>query len=91
MSFYKCDVVSIDAVHDGYSWIWNNQFLLENQIEFPKKNVTSRTICNFLRDLAYLTEYSKGKVRVEEYADYMFEIQNKSNGQPLFAVHFQEC
>lgn len=89
MTYAKLELVSIDAwrEYEG-GWTWNNAFRVESDIWLHESRLTSRKILAFLRRAGYLTEYSKGRVRVEEIPTFepFFEIQDKNTGEPLFAL-----
>ena len=87
--WFKTELRSIDAVrHDGV-WVWNESFLLESDIYWHEEVLTPRRILRQLRKWGYLTESSKGKLRVVDEGD-LIEIQEKNTGRPLLALFLQE-
>lgn len=83
-------LLSIDAWRDGEChWVWNDFYLIEEGICFTddsKVLKSSRELLKYLRDnLAVLSDYSKGKVRVVWDCD-IIEIQEKNTGKPIFAL-----
>lgn len=85
------DVTSIEAMPDDFGgWTWNDQWR-EGQIEIEGEKLTTRKILRVLRDEGYLSEYSKGRVRVDWLESYMdegsvCEIQHKDTYEPLFFI-----
>ena len=84
--YHIFELRSVDAwAEPGGGWFWNDSHILEEGIVFGDDALTSRRICKALRDWNYLSDYSKGRVRVVD--DWpTIEIQNKNNGQPLLAL-----
>ena len=79
-------LLSIDAWRDEGGWYWNNSFTLATGVYLD--NPTPRRVCRWLRENGYLTEQSKGRVRVDmghSYMDTMIEILDKSTNEPLLA------
>ena len=88
-TFVKCEIRSIDAWRFEGAWEWNESFVLESDVYFREDCVTPRRITAYLRKLDLLSESSKGRVRVvNEWP--IIEIQDKSTGQPVFALLFEE-
>lgn len=91
MSDYtKFKLLSIDAWRDGEGhWVWNDFYLIEDGICFTEDSKmlnSNRLLLKYLRDnLAVLSDYSKGRVKVERDCD-IIEIQEKNTGRPLFAL-----
>lgn len=87
---YKADILSIDAWKEAEGgWTWNNSFYAEKDIYIDESMLTPRKIFKLLRKLDILSEYSKGKVSLEEQWP-IFEIQNKNTFEPLFALIIEE-
>ncbi len=84
-NFYR--LLSIDAWRDGPCWQWNNWFNLEEDI-YVHPDATPRTIFKTLRDSGYLSDYSKGRVRLEDDG-YNLVIENRNTGEPIFALEPQ--
>lgn len=83
--WYNAEIRGIDAVrHDGV-WVWNESFLLEGDIYWHEEGLTPRRILRQLRKWGYLTESSKGLVRVVDEGG-LIEIQDKGTGRPLLAL-----
>ena len=83
--WYKAEIRGIDAVrHDG-DWVWNESFLLEGDIYWHQEGLTPRRILRQLRIWEYLTDASKGKLRVVFEGD-VIEIQDKNTGRPIMAL-----
>jgi hypothetical protein len=88
-TYAKLEILSIDAWREREGgWTWNNAFRLESDIWLEESRLTPRKILSFLRRAGYLSDASKGKVRVEELPTFepMYEIQLASTGEPLFAL-----
>lgn len=82
-------LLTIDAWRDpDGGWTWNAWYKLEAGIFLT--DPTPRKVLAFLRRAGYLTEASKGRVRVDMGREYMdatlIEIQNKNTGEPLLAL-----
>jgi hypothetical protein len=88
-TFYKAHLVDIDAWHDGDGWYWNNSFIVERDIFFEDKSLTTRKILNALRKWGYLSNESKGMVTVQD-AWPIIEIQNRKTYEPIYALVFNE-
>ena len=79
-------VISIDALREPFgNWCWNDTCHL-NYIVLDEKNISPRYIFKLLRDMGYLSEYSKGKVSLVEFDERNLEIQNRKTLEPLFAL-----
>jgi hypothetical protein len=81
-------LLSIDAWRDGEGgWNWNNFFLLEEGIFLP--DPTPRKVLRFLRNAGFLTDFSKGLLRVDFYPSYdgtLIEIQHRHTFEPVLAL-----
>ena len=87
--YIKFKLLSIDAWRDECGWYWNNCFTLEEDIFIVKTEITPRKIAAMLRKWNYLSEYSKGQIRVDmhpEYCELFIEICDKGTGKPLLAL-----
>lgn len=83
--WYKVEIRGIDAVkHDG-NWSWNESYVLEQDIYWHEEGLTPRRILRQLRIWNYLSEASKGKLRVVDEGD-IIEIQDKNTGRPILAL-----
>ena len=80
-------LLSIDAWRDECGWTWNNMFTVEEDI-YIADTLTNRSLLKFMRRNGWLTDYSKGRVRVED-TGYDIEIQDKNTGEPVFAFRPQ--
>lgn len=85
-------LVSIDAWRSGEGgWDWNNQHQLATfsraQVGPILERAEPRKVFAFLRDEGYLSEHSKGRVRLDTAGsdpDYL-TIEDKNTGEPLFS------
>ena len=80
-------LLSIDAWRYDEGWTWNNMFTVEEDV-YLEPNLSNRRLLSFMRDSGWLSEYSKGKVRIED-TQYDIEIQDKNTGEPIFAFRPQ--
>ncbi len=88
-NYYKAALHSIDAWRTDRMWEWNDSYLLESGIYFAESSITTRTILSFLRRKDYLSEASKGTLKVvDEWP--LIEIQIKNTGQPILCLMFDE-
>lgn len=89
------DVTTIEALPDDFGgWYWNDQWRA-GQIEIGGGKLTTRKVLKALRDEGYLSEYSKGRVRIDWLESYMdegsiCEIQNKDTYRPIFFISKNE-
>ena len=87
--WYKAEIRGIDAVKYDGIWTWNDSHLGEGDIYWHELVLTPRRILRQRRKWGYLTESSKGKLRVVDEGD-LIEIQEKNTGRPLLALFLQE-
>lgn len=83
--YYKVEIRGIDAVRHEGLWTWNESYALDGDIYWHEDELTPRKILHQLRKWNYLTEASKGRVRVTAEDD-IIEIQEKNTGRPLMAL-----
>jgi len=83
-------IINIDAIRsrDG-GWEWND-WRYVNSVEFPKELLkkTNRSVLKWFRDNNLLSEFSGGKISVED-DDVNIVIKQKSNGRPLWAIELE--
>ena len=85
MKNIKYRVLSIDAWRESEGgWEWNNWFHVGDIDSLPESN---RAILKLMRDEGFLTEYSKGRVYVDD-DQYNIVICDRSNHMPLFAIEY---
>lgn len=89
-AYYKADLVSIDAWKEDGGWTWNASYTVERDIIMADSAITARKVVKMLRKRDFLTQASKGKVRVEMGLWPLVEVQLKSNRMPLYALIFNE-
>jgi hypothetical protein len=77
-------ILSIDAWRDGSDWTWNNWFHVDDIDDIPP---TNRRILKLLREIGLLSEYSKGRVYIED-DQYNIVVRQKSNHMPLYAIEY---
>ena len=81
---FSFDVIAVDAWRDtGGGWFWNTTFILATDQRLEK--LTPRSILSWLRQEAYLSDFSKGKVQVVD-DDTIIEIQKKDTQEPFLAL-----
>lgn len=83
------NVYSISAVRDDSGWSWDNKFKMNNNsITINEETLhNSRKLLKLCRDEGWLSEMSKGKVKVD-YVNgdgQIVEIINKNTLEPLIA------
>lgn len=80
-------VVSIEAWRepDG-GWFWNAAYNLPVKPSFDPDEMTPRKLLRLLREEDVLSNWSKGRVRVVEFGECDFEVQDKGTREPLIAV-----
>lgn len=82
-------VLSIDAWRTDCGWDWNNWFHVGN-VELTDHELESkRRILRRLREEGVLTDYSKGRVRVEFCPfdmEEQVEIRDRHTYEPLIAL-----
>ena len=84
--YEKFNLIGIDAWRDDCGWTWNNHFILEHDICFGINSLTPRKILAALRKWGYLSEYSKGKVRIDNSINECLVIENRNTGEPVLAL-----
>ena len=84
----KDRLVSIDAWHDhDGGWTWNQWYTVEDGV-YLGNDITARRLLKFMRQSGWLTEKSKGRVRIDwhnEMCEPFIEICDKNTGMPVFA------
>ena len=84
----KYRLVSIDAWRNECGgWDWNQSYTVEDGV-YLGNDITARRLLKFMRQSGWLTEKSKGRVRIDwhnEMCDPFIEILNKNTGEPLLA------
>lgn len=84
----KYRLVSIDAWHDhDGGWQWNQWYTVEDGV-YLGNDITARRLLKFMRQSGWLTEKSKGRVRIDwhgEMCEPFIEILDKNTGEPLLA------
>jgi hypothetical protein len=88
MSLYTLQSVDAWREPEG-GWTHNQTFHVESDIciEYDASN---RALLAMMRRSGWLTEHSKGRVRVESYDGSFIEIQDKNTYEPLFIFWAQE-
>ena len=80
-------LLSIDAWRYDDGWTWNDIFRVEEDI-YLSPDVTPRRLFSFMRRNGWLTDYSKGRVRLEDDG-YNLVICDRNTGKPIFAFEPQ--
>lgn len=84
-------VKSADAWRDPEGgWSWNQSFDA-GTLELPY-HASTNEILNAMREQGYLSEQSKGRVRVEDLGQdpTTFEVQDRHTGEPLFSIEAKD-
>ena len=89
-AYYRADLVSIDAWKEEGGWTWNASYIVERDIVMADSAITPRKVTKLLRKMDFLSDASKGKVRVETALWPLVEVQLKSDGMPICALIFDE-
>ena len=89
-AYYRADLVSIDAWRGYEGWTWMDSLVVERDIIMAESTITPRKVTKMLRKMDFLSDASKGKVRVEMGLWPLVEVQLKSNRMPLYALLFNE-
>jgi hypothetical protein len=90
--FIKLKLLSIDAWREPEGgWTWNDLRIVERDWYWSPESLKPRQLLRRLRKSGYLTDASKGRVRVEVVADdwhdgTLIEIQDKNTREPLLAL-----
>lgn len=87
MGYLQVDLISIDAWRDCETWTWNQWHTVEKDIYFAESELTPRKILAFLRKSGFLTDHSKGRLRVEDDG-YNYVIEDRNTGEPLLALAY---
>lgn len=86
--YHKYELRTIDAWRDGKLWVWNDSTVLERDIMIAE-DATTRQILAMLRRGGFLSQYSAGKVRLQD--DWpTLEVQNKNTYEPILALITEE-
>lgn len=84
-SMVTYNVFSIDAVRDENGWSWNDKFKMDDfQVQLDDTTVSnSRKLLKLCREQGWLTEQSKGKVKVDYVNgdNEIIEVINKNTCQ----------
>ena len=84
--YFRFELRAIDAWGDPEGhWVWNNSYVLADDLVFHETELTPRKILKALRNWGYLSQGSKGRVRVVDEGE-LIEIQEKSTGEPILAL-----
>ena len=91
IEYVSLKLLSIDAWRDSEGgWYWNDMHCLDDSCLWGVKELTPRKVLNALRRAGFLSDWSKGRVRVDMHDEmmdgYLIEILNKNTGEPLFAL-----
>jgi hypothetical protein len=84
-------VRSADAWRDREGgWTWNQSFSA-GDVELPY-HASTKEILNAMREQGFLSEKSRGRVRVENLGvtPETYEVQDKNTGEPLFSIESKE-
>ena len=88
--YFRAYLVNIDAWKEDGGWTWNASYTVERDIIMADSAITPRKITKLLRKMDFLSDASKGKVRVEMGLWPLVEVQLKSDGMPICALMFDE-
>jgi len=80
-----CNILSIDAWREPEGWFWNAWYKV-GVFDLSEKD-TTRTILKDLRTMGFLSDYSKGRLTIED-DQYNLVIINRNTRQPIFAIEY---
>ena len=84
--YERFKLVSIDSWNDGEGWYWNQHYELEDGIYFHTDKLTTRNILKSLRKWGYLTNESKGRVRIDDCDGVCYTVEDRNTGEQLLAL-----
>lgn len=80
-------ILSIDAWRDGNGWTWNNWHNV-GDTENDTVNLDSpRAVFQYLRERGYLSDYSKGRVALDDDG-YNVVVIDRNTREPIFAIEY---
>lgn len=88
-SYYEVEIRSVEAWRTQEGWEWNQTFFEDRLIMAESVLASSRKLLAALREEGFLSEWSKGRVRVFDEGD-LIEIQDKNTDEPIFALFLRE-
>ena len=82
-------VLSIDAWKNYEGWECNQWYKVATieKIDFEKIEKSTRKVLNWFRKNELLSDYSKGRVYIEDDG-YNIVVCDKNNNCPLFAIEY---
>jgi hypothetical protein len=87
MNHYR--ILSIDAWREEGGWYWNNSFTV-GYCQIKDSDLTTRKILRKMRNWGFLTEKSKGLVKILDFSERSMEIQNKNSDEPIYALEYMD-
>lgn len=85
-NFYT--LLSIDALHNGDGWNYNDMRKVEEDIIILPDMINARHLLKFMRRNNWLTEKSKGMLSIED-TGFDIEIKNRKTQEPIYAFRPQ--
>lgn len=85
----RVSILSIDAWRDREGWTWNAWYK-RGEIAVDDIPKTNRGILAFMRKEGFLSDYSKGRVSVED-DQFNIVICDRHTLEPLFAIAYGEA
>ncbi len=70
-------------------WFWNQWYTVDSALDISEAGTTPRKLFKYLREGGYLSERSKGKLRLHDDG-YNLVIECRGTGEPLFALCYGE-
>ena len=83
--YRKYNLVSIDSWRDDGAWYWNDTTRIEDDIIIHDDSTTPRKLFRFMRRNGWLTEYSKGRIRLDDAWPYL-TIEDRGTGEQLLCL-----
>lgn len=83
----ELNILSVDALHDGQGWSWNAWYKIGTIDKQTFESLdTTRKLLKWMRQEGYLSDYSKGRVVVED--DQYNICFQEWNGRTVFAIEY---
>ena len=85
------NILSIDAWRYDDGWTWNAWYKV-GTFDAPENTLgNTRKLLNYMRTEGYLSDYSKGRVYIDD-DQYNMVICDRGTREPLFAIEYgAEC
>ena len=86
----RYNLLSVEGWRDCEGgWFWNQWYTIESALDISETGTTPRKLFKYLRGNGYLSERSKGKLRLHDDG-YNLVIECRNTGEPLYAFCYGE-